>query len=132
MTDDRVAILRRTVEAFNRGDWDGFLEPTADGFEFDLTRAAGPEHGVFDTGEARALLERFADNWESLTIEAGEIREVGDHVIATSTLHARGRDGIDVPSTVTWVWTFAGGAIVRMTMYQEWDDAAEAVGLRGS
>jgi ketosteroid isomerase-like protein len=121
-------IVRRAVEAFNRADWDGFLEHASEGFQLDLSRAAGPEHGVFGAAETKELLGRFGENWESLEIETNRIEESGDHVIAAQTLHARGRDGIDVPSRVTWVWTFEGGAIVRAAMYQEWNDAIEAVG----
>ena len=117
------------MEAFNRGDWEGFLSHATEGFQFDLSRAAGPEHGVFTAVETRSLLARFAGSWESLRIETGDIREVENHVVAAQTLHARGRDGLDVVSRVTWVWTFGDGALVRMAMYQEWDDAAEAVGL---
>lgn len=121
--------MRRAVEAFNRGDWDGFVEHAAEGFQLDLSRAAGPEHGIFTVQETRELLERFAEPWESLTIETGDLVETGDHVVAAQTLHARGRDGLDVPSRVTWVWTFRDGAVTRAAMYQEWDEAAEAVGL---
>jgi ketosteroid isomerase-like protein len=124
-----VEIARRAIEAFNRADWDGFLADTAEGFELDLSRAAGPEHGVFGGEQARALIERFADNWESLRIEGDEFTEAGDHVVSPLTLHAVGRDGIDVPSRVTWVWTLSAGRIQRFTMYQELSDALEAVGL---
>jgi ketosteroid isomerase-like protein len=132
VADDRVAIVRGAVEAFNRRDWDGFLQHAAEDFQFDLSRATGPEHGVFTADETRELLDRFAEPWESLTIETDELVETEDHVVAAQTLHARGRDEIDVPSRVTWVWTFADGAVVRMTMYQEWADAAEAVRLKRS
>ncbi len=128
MADDRVAIIRSAVEAFNRGDWGGFLEHTTQGFEFDLSRATGPEHGVFTAAETRDLLERFAESWEALEIETHEVTETGDHVVAEQTLHARGRDGIDVPSRVTWVWTFDGDRVTRAAMYQEHDDAMKAVG----
>jgi len=129
MPGENAAIVRRAVDAFNRGDWDGFLDHAAEGFEFDLSRAAGPEHGVFTADETRSLLARFAEPWESLRIETDKIREVENHVVAAQTLHARGRDGIDVPSRVTWVWTFRDGAIERAAMFQEWEEAAKAVGL---
>jgi ketosteroid isomerase-like protein len=129
MSGDRLAILRSAVEAFNRGDWDGFLAHVNEGFTLDLSRATGPEHGVFTVADTRALLERFAESWESVEIEIHEMTEVGEHVVAPQTMHARGRDGIDVPSRVTWVWTFGGSEIVHATMYQDSDDALEAVGL---
>jgi ketosteroid isomerase-like protein len=125
----KAEIVRRAAKAFGRGDWDGFLGHTTSDFQLDLSRAAGPEHGVFGRDEARSLLARFAESWESLEVETERLEETEDHVVAAQTLHARGRDGIDVPSRVTWVWTFEGDAVARMTMYQEWDDAARAVGL---
>jgi ketosteroid isomerase-like protein len=125
---DRPAIIRSSIEAFNRGDLDGFFEHAGDGFEFDLSRATGPEHGVFDLEGARALFERFAENWESLSIEIHDLTEIGDDVVAPQTLHARGRDGIDVPSRVTWVWGFEGDTIARAVMYQEREDALRDVG----
>ena len=128
MADDKVEVVRGAVDAFNRGDWSGFLEYAAEGFEFDLSRASGPEHGVFDADGTRALLERFAENWESLTIETDDLIEAGDHVVAAQTLHARGRDGIDVPSRVTWVWTFSDGAVTRAAMYQDHEEALRAAG----
>jgi hypothetical protein len=45
------------------------------------------------------------------------------------TLHMRGRDGIEVSARVTQVWTVRGGTLVRMRMYQERQEALEAVGL---
>ena len=45
------------------------------------------------------------------------------------TMHLTGRDGIQVQARVTWVWTFRGGAVERLSMYQEREDALEAVGL---
>jgi ketosteroid isomerase-like protein len=128
MALDRPASVRRAVEAFNRGDWDGFLANTSEDFELDLSRASGPEHGIFGRDEARSLLERFAESWESLRIEGDELIESGDHVIAEQTLHARGREGIDVPSTVTWVWTFDGDLATRAAMFQERGDALRAAG----
>ena len=40
-----------------------------------------------------------------------------------------GRDGIEVGSRPTLVWTIRDGAIERVSMYQERQDALEAVGL---
>jgi hypothetical protein len=44
-------------------------------------------------------------------------------------MHVRGRDGIEVVSRPTLVWTIRGGAFERACMYQERQEALEAVGL---
>ena len=45
------------------------------------------------------------------------------------TVHVRGRDGIEVVSRPTFVWTIRDGAIERVTLYQERQDALEDLGL---
>jgi hypothetical protein len=41
-----------------------------------------------------------------------------------------GREGIETVSRATFVWTIRDGAIERVSMYQEREDALEAVRLR--
>jgi hypothetical protein len=41
----------------------------------------------------------------------------------------RGRGGIEAGARATWVWTFRGGAVERVSMYQKRQDALEAAGL---
>jgi ketosteroid isomerase-like protein len=130
MSRENVEIVRSAVEAVDRGDWDAMLADAAPSFEIDLTRAVGPIHGVYPRDRIPALLDEFADSWESLRFEADELIDAGEHVVVPWTMRARGRDGIEVPSRVTWVWTVRDGAIVRACMYQEREDALEAAGLR--
>ena len=44
----------------------------------------------------------------------------------------KGRDGIEVDASATIVWTIRNGAIERVTMYQERQDALEDLGLSES
>ena len=50
-------------------------------------------------------------------------------MVVPGTGHMVGRDGIEVEARVTFVWTIRDGAIERITMYQERQDALEALGL---
>jgi ketosteroid isomerase-like protein len=127
MSKRNVELVQAAVEAFNKGDWDGFLANAAPEFELDLSRATGPEHGVYGLDRTRRLLRDFSESWESLRIEGDDYSQAGEHVVVTQTLHARGREGIEVPSRVTWVWTIRDGSVVRASMYQELEDALEAV-----
>ena len=40
-----------------------------------------------------------------------------------------GRDGVSVEARGTWVWTFHGGLIRHISLYQEHAEALEAAGL---
>jgi ketosteroid isomerase-like protein len=129
MSEQNVELVRHAVEVVNRGEWDELVAMAAPGFEFDITRANGPVHGSYGLDEIRSLLVEFAGSWDSLRFEPGELIDAGDDVVVPWAMHARGRDGIEVVSRVTWVWTVREGAIARACMYQELEDALEAVGL---
>ena len=130
MSEENVEIVRGAIDAMNRGDWDAALKAAAPDFEFDLSRAVGPLHGVYKLDQMRKWADDFADSWESLRWEPHEFIEAGEHVVVPWTLHAEGREGIEVQTRVTWVWTLRDGTVVRATMYQEREEALEAAGLR--
>lgn len=130
MSEQNVELVRRALEAVNRGDWDELLAMAAPGFEIDLTRANGPFHDSYGREQVRSLFEEFSDTWEALRFEPDELIDAGEDVVVPWAMHAHGRDGIEVVSRVTWVWTVRDGAIARACMYQEREHALEAVGLR--
>jgi ketosteroid isomerase-like protein len=126
-------IVHTLIDAINRGDWGNVLKDADPGFELDVSRAFGPYRGIYTREDAERVFSEFAQGWESLRIEEGtEFLQAGDDLVGTSTLHVEGRDGIRVTSTVTWVWKVRDGKLARATMFQERDEALEAVGLRPS
>ena len=124
-----MEIVKANIDAYNREDPDAFVKDAAPGFEMDFSRAVGPWRGVFGLDQARRNWEEFAASWESFRVEPREFIEVGDHVVVPGTGHMVGRDGIEVETRVTFVWTIRNGAIERVTMYQERQDALEDLGL---
>ena len=94
-----------------------------------MSRAVGLDRGIYGLDQARRIWEKFAASWESFRAEPHEFIEVGDHVVVPGTGHLVGRDGIEVVDRVTNVWTIRNGAIERITMYQERQDALEDLGL---
>ena len=105
------------------------FQHVAPGFVLDMSRAVGPGGGIHGLDQARRNFAEFAESWESIRVEPREFIEAGDLVVVPWTVHVRGRDGIEVVSRPTFVWTIRDGAIERVSMYQERRDALEAVGL---
>jgi ketosteroid isomerase-like protein len=110
MSQENVQIVRAAIDAYNRGDWDAFVKDAASDFEFDLS-------------------SQFVEDWESVWIEPHEFIEADEHVVVPWTMHAVGRDGIELQTRVTMNWTLRNGAIKRVCMYQERQEALEAAGL---
>jgi ketosteroid isomerase-like protein len=128
MSKENVEIVKAAVDAYNRGDWDAWLQDMAPGFELDMSRAVGPVSGVLSRDQLRGAQVEFAGYWESVWIEPHEFIEAGDLVVVPWTMHGR-REGIEVVSRATFVWTIRSGAIERGAVYQERQDALEALGL---
>src|SRR5687767_15064968 len=126
---ENVEIVKAAIEAINREDWDAVFQDMAPGFELDMSRAVGPVRGVFKLDQARRNLVEFAESWESVRFEPHEFIEAGDLVVVPHTTHVRGRDAIEVVTRPTFVWTICNGAIERVSMYQERQDALEDLGL---
>ena len=114
------------IEAINRHDVDGFLEYAAPTFVFDFSRSLGPSRGTFGLDEMRGLWDDLLGAFESVQIEPHEFIEAGERVIVPWTAHAVGREGIQIHARTTWAWTIRGGAVERLCMYQDRDDALEA------
>jgi len=129
MPQENVEVVKAWYEAYNREDWDATVKYAAPGFEMDFSRAVGPWRGVFGLDQALRVVGELAEYWESVRIEPQEFIEAGDLVVVPWAMHGRGRDGIELVARNTFVWTIRNGAIERVSMYQEKEDALEAVGL---
>jgi ketosteroid isomerase-like protein len=130
MSRQNVEIVKDSIDAYNREDWDGVLEAAAPDFELDWSRSMGPGRGVYGLDQARRFFVEFAESWESVRVEPDEFIETGDFVVVPWTTHVTGRDGIEVVAHTAIVYEIRGEKIQRVSMYQERQDALEAVGPR--
>jgi len=129
MSKENVEIARAATDAFNRRDLEASLKDLAPDFEYDLSRAVGPWHGVYALDEMPGLFKDLSETWESNRYEVDEFIEAGELVVGPFTNYLRGRDGIEVEARAAFVWTIRNGMIARLTFYQEPHDALEAAGL---
>ena len=104
----RAEIVREAVEALNAGEWERALAHLSADFEYDLTRTISPLRGVYSREQMRGVVEEFLGPWESATYEPDEVIEAGERIVMPFTTRFRGRDGIEVASRATWVWSFDG------------------------
>ena len=130
MSEENVDIVRANLDAVNRGDWESLVKDAAPDFEYDLSRAVGPWRGVYGRDGALSMIREVVESWEWVRVEPHELIEVGEHVVVPLTMQGVGRDGIEVSSRFTLLWSIRDGAVVRITLYQEREEALEAAGLR--
>ena len=128
--DENVEIVRRAVEAFNRGDFAAALRDAPADATIDMSRSRGPDVGVYAGHDAiRNFWIGMTDGFEGHTMVADELVPHGDHVVVSITAHLTARGGIEVEAKSATVATLRDGHIVRWTMYQDRMEALKAVGL---
>ena len=131
MSEENVEKLRRTYEAFNRGDFDAAIEITRPDFEF--VRVGG-QRSVKGAAAFRAWME--PDAFVDLRIEPLEFRDHGRKVLVHARSRARGAgSGIELDLMNWAVWTFDDdGLAMRVEGFldHEEDKALEAADLSES
>jgi ketosteroid isomerase-like protein len=134
MSEENVEVVRRAIDAYNRGDLDGFLEYWTPDAVVDWSNSRGLDARVHQgQGEIHAFVRRFRDAFENVRIElVDEPFEVKDGLLmAENVTYMRGREGIEVQARSAWLITCRDGKQTSLTLYQTKQDALEAAGLRG-
>jgi ketosteroid isomerase-like protein len=130
MAEKNVEIVRRHIEAWNRGDLTAWLASFAPDGEIDWLRSRGPLNGIYrGQGELTAFWKEFFSTFAENQLETYGFTGAGSSVVVTNTAHLRGREEIRVSARSTFVFTVENGRIARIRMYQERDEALEAAGL---
>ena len=70
-------------------------------------------------------------DWEDVRLETHDFKEAGSEVVVWNTAHMRGRDGIEVSARTALVFTVENEEITCLRLFDEQDEALEAVGLTG-
>ena len=122
-TPELVELVRKQVEALNRGDLDGVMTNVTEDVVLD---------GRFEVVEGRAAIRDFLDAWfgvyEELDFELEEVSHLGGGVVFAVVIqdgrlvggdgHIRQREG--------WVYLCVGGSIARLTTRDGVDEARAA------
>jgi ketosteroid isomerase-like protein len=130
MSQEKVEIVRRFTEAWNRRDLVTAVALWRSDAEMDWSRSRGPLQGVHHgIGEIEAFWNEFLSTFEDIQLAAHSLTEIGSEVVVPNTARFHGRDGIEVIARSTFVFTVESGQITRLRMFEEHTEALEAVGL---
>jgi len=126
-----VETLRRIYERWGSGDFSAGVE-LYDPHVVLVLRAdfpeAGPHYGL--DAIRRYMRGDFLRDFDGPTIAADEFIDAGDSVVVKVDQRATGpASGAPVSMRYFQVWTFRGGAVIRIESIMERADALAAVGL---
>jgi ketosteroid isomerase-like protein len=127
---EKVAIIRRFSDAFNRLDIDSLidgLDPEIELREWPTAPGAQVYHG--HDGVRRAL-DTWFESWDWMRVEILELLEADDRVLVTAHQRARGKGSkVEVEIKSFNVYTFRDRKVVRIELHTERAAALEAAGL---
>jgi ketosteroid isomerase-like protein len=135
MSQENVEIARAAFAAWNAGDMD--MEALFAHFHPELVyhpRADEPDPSPHVGRDAyERLVYGFVDSFSEVTFEVLELIDAGDHVIASTVLHAvlrgQGSASAGVSDTYVFVYKLRDGLIVEGWEYRTKQEVLEAGGL---
>jgi ketosteroid isomerase-like protein len=130
MSQENVEVVRRSFEAFQRGDYEAAVEALDPGIEYDLTHFPDGQIYLGHDG-VREAFRIWLGTWEDYRQVLDELIDlVGDEVLAVVREFGRGKgSGIEVERPTAGVWTMRDGKAVRIRFYPGKAEALEAAGL---
>jgi ketosteroid isomerase-like protein len=131
MSEQNVELVRRSFEAFARGDFETAFSSYNSNVEW-LTAADEPDRRTYCGAAglrkfATAAAEPWADRFQSV-MDFEDFIDCGDWVVAPWTATFRGRgSGIAIDVCETWAARVEGTEIVRVEEYRTKEEALAAV-----
>jgi ketosteroid isomerase-like protein len=134
MSQENVVVVRRIYDALARRDDVTPFELYSESIVWDLSKARRAAlyvkpvyHGHEGVRQSwREVLAAFGE----FDVEVEELTDAGDQVLAVLREREIGRaSGAPVETTHAAVWTLADGKVIRMELFDDRQQALEAVGL---
>jgi ketosteroid isomerase-like protein len=132
MSQENVDLVRRSIGAFNSGDWDKSLEYMDEGIEWQAPFVVPDQDTYIGRDGVRAFWTAWTDNFPDFRLEVEELIDAGDDVVVVARISGHGiASGAGVRSNpFAHVVRLRNGKIRRWAMYDSAHEALEAVGLR--
>jgi len=131
MSQENVDTVARVYEGWERGDFTASVSLLEGNVTLVIDPGIPDGGGVFVGREGvRTYMTRFLAAWDSLTIAAESLKDVGDTVLVKVKQSGTGRgSGVPVDISFFQLWTFRGGNVIRLETILREEDALDAVGL---
>jgi ketosteroid isomerase-like protein len=130
MSQENVEIANQALDAYARRDVEALRALADPDIELDWSASVGWLAGVYrGFDETLRFYEGYFEAFEEIVIVADRFIDAADSVVVPNVAHQRGRDGIEVSARGTFVFTIRDRKITRICLYQETEQALNAVGL---
>jgi ketosteroid isomerase-like protein len=131
MSQEKLAVVREVVEAWNRHDLERWIGCWDAGCEW-LPKLRGAVEGAQTYRGHDGLRRYWAEDeavWRHFHLEPHRLQEAGDEVVLCCTGRARGKEsGVEIDAPLAFRFRVRDGAIVRGESYLDANEAFAAAG----
>jgi ketosteroid isomerase-like protein len=133
MSEANIELAREMTDRWNSGDVEGLIESSTPDFEFVPAIAGGVEGGsVHGPEEFRRFFADLDETWESFKLQAEDFSVVGDRVVITARVRAKGRaSAVELDQPIFAVCSFRDGKMSRMLSFLDEKRARAAASQEG-
>ena len=127
MSEENVTLVRRSFEAFGRGDIPGVLDTMDPEIEWHDPNVL-PYGGSHRGHEAMAQhIQQFAGHFEQLRVEPEQFLDAAEHVVVLGRFSGRASGGeFEVP--FVHIWEMRGGKALRVDTHTDTASVLRAIG----
>jgi ketosteroid isomerase-like protein len=130
MSQENVEIVRGALEALEQGGVEALLESCSSEIEYQVRPDLPDARTYRGHEEVRALASDWQRLFEDFRLEAEELIDAGDSVVALMRISGRGTtSGVEVGNPYAGVYEVRDGKIWRISDYPTRQEAFERVGL---
>jgi len=130
VSDQRIDIVRRSLERWSSGDLEAFMETLDPEIEWRTSGLyPGLEPVYYGHDGFRRFWRDFHEPWETLSMDLREAVSSGDQVAFSFHFDATGREGVRAGRDQASVVTLRNGLLLRIQNYASWDEARKALAI---
>ncbi len=136
MSEENVEIVRRIVDAHQRGDFSSVFAAYGPDIEWHPGNVPASDWSDFEPvyhghEGVRTFWRTWFAAWETVDFEYEEFIDAGDQVLSIVSQRVRGRtSGVELEWTsYGQLWTIRDDKVVRVQFFPNRDEALEAAGL---
>jgi ketosteroid isomerase-like protein len=119
VSEHNVEVVRRSIDAYNRRDFETMRTLNDPDVELDWSESRGLDAGVYrGHDEAMAFYRQFFDAFEVIEIEPERFVERADSVVVPNRARLVGRDGVETTTHSAVAFHFRDGRIARIQLHQ--------------
>ena len=132
MSEKNVETVRRFLAAWERNDFDAFVQdwhPESEFFSAFMVQGEGDKTAFRGVQGMRQYWDEWHSLWD-LRVEVSETRDLGDTVLVVAGMTVRGKgSGVEIESPLAYVIELDNGLLRKVHTYLNVTEALKAVGL---